>query len=457
VSSRSLAGPSTSSPQWSRDGTNLACVGGENEEIFAEIVSLETGETKRISLPGRDLNRMDLAWSPDERFFAYVDARVSAAQVSQLRVLRLEDGDSFEATDGRASDWSPSWSSDGRALYFVSNRGGSMDLWRQALGNDGSPEGAPEPVTSGVGMRDAAFSPDGRKLAYSRGRAVGNLWKVPILEDRPATWADARQLTFEQAFIEFFDVSPDGKRLAVSSDRSGNPDLWTMPAEGGPMQRLTTDPTPDWNPKWSPDGSEIAFYAYRSGNREIWVMPSGGGAARQLTKGIADNVSPDWSPDGMEIAFSSARSGNQDIWVVPASGGEPRQITTDPSDDLVPQWSPDGASVAFFSMRSGEGQVWRVAVSGGDPDPITKRGDVFRWSPDGKRIFYASGGNLWELAIEDGSERQLTDFSGRPGYLLTGRSLATDGRDLFFGWYEALGDIWVVDVEKEDWPPEGFA
>jgi hypothetical protein len=90
-------------------------------------------------------------------------------------------------------------------------------------------------------------------------------------------------------------------------------------------------------------------------------------------------------------------------------------------------------------------------MAGGDPELMTKRpASISCWSPDGKRIFYLSGGNLWELAIEDGSERQLTDFSGRPGYLLTGRSLATDGRDLFFGWYEELGDIWVVDVEKED-------
>ncbi len=450
-SSFSIGSRSPSRPQWSRDGTNLVCVGTENEEVFAEIVSLETGESKRIPLPGRELSRMDLSWSPDERFFSYVDTKNNTAQVTQIRVLRLEDGESFAATDGRANDWSPSWSSDGRALYFVSNRGGAMDLWRQALGNDGSPEGVPEPVTSGVGMRDAVFSPDGGKLAYTRGRRTGNVWRVPIRRDRRTSWADARQLTFEQAYIEFFDVSPDGKRLAVSSDRSGNPDLWTLPAEGGPMQRLTADPTPDWNPKWSPDGSEIAFYAYRSGNREIWVMPSGGGAARQLTKGLAESGYPDWSPDGKEIAFYSARSGNLDIWVVPATGGEPRQITADPGADGWPEWSPDGASLAFSSDRSGEWGLWRVAVAGGNPELMTKRAadTLFCWSPDGKSVFFASSDNLWELSLEDGSERQLTDFSERPGFL-DPNSLATDGRDLFFSWAEDLGDIWVVDVEREN-------
>ena len=71
---------------------------------------------------------------------------------------------------------------------------------------------------------------------------------------RRATWSDAQQLTFDDALVEFLDVSPDGTRLAVSSDRSGNQDLWTLPTLGGEMQPLTDHPTPDWDPSWSPDG-----------------------------------------------------------------------------------------------------------------------------------------------------------------------------------------------------------
>lgn len=126
---------------------------------------------------------------------------------------------------------------------------------------------------------------------------------TPILSDRVATWDDAEQLTFDQAFVEFVDISPDGKRIVLSSDRSGNPDLWIMPTDGGEMTQLTTDPTPDWFPSWSPDGSEIAFYAYRSGNRHIWVMPAGGGVARQVTLGESEDYHPVWSPDGERIAF----------------------------------------------------------------------------------------------------------------------------------------------------------
>ena len=104
---------------------------------------------------------LDLSWSPDGSFFAYVDAMNRTAPVSGLSVLRASDGETIPVTDGRWTDWSPTWSPDSRTLFFVSNRGGSNDLWQQALGPDGRPVGDPQPVTTAVGMRTAAFSPDG--------------------------------------------------------------------------------------------------------------------------------------------------------------------------------------------------------------------------------------------------------------------------------------------------------
>jgi TolB protein len=212
-----------------------------------------------------------------------VEAGNRGAPLAEVRVSRIEDDEVISITDGRTSAWSPVWSSDERYLYFVSNLVGGMDLWRRRM-RDGRPEGEPERVSAGIGMTSAAFSPDGKKLAYSRGRTVSNVWRVPILRERPATWADAQQITFDDAFIESLDVSPDGRRIAVDSDRAGNADLWILQTDGGPMTQFTTDATPDWSPAWSPDGEEIGFYAFRSGNRQVWVQPVTSGTARQLTK-----------------------------------------------------------------------------------------------------------------------------------------------------------------------------
>ncbi len=118
-----------------------------------------------------------------------------------------------------------------------------MDLWQQPFTETGVPEGDPIAVTMGIGIQQAAFSRDGRKLVYSQGRPVANAWRVTILEDRQAGWDDAEQLTFDQAYIRELDVSRD-ERLIVSSDRGGNPDLWATAVHGNDITRLTTDPTP---------------------------------------------------------------------------------------------------------------------------------------------------------------------------------------------------------------------
>ena len=426
---------------WSADGTELAVTFGAPEGWFIDIFSLPSQEMRRMSLSSIC---WDFSWSPDGGYIACVDASDPRQQRTSLYLFPASGGEPIPVTDGSSRDWSPSWSSDGRRLFFVSNRGGSMDLWQQRIGEEG-PVGAPEPLTVGVGMRRAAFSPDGTKLAYSRGRMVGNVWRTPILRERPASWADAEQITIGQAYTRLGDISPDGRRLLVGSDRSGSGVIWVLPAEGGAMTQLTTNPTGHGDPRWSPDGQEVAFVSGRSGNA---VMPAEGGSARPLTSDPEGDHEPTWSPDGTEIAFGSRRSGNRDIWVVSADGGEPHQVTDHPGIDQGPTWSPDGKWLVFQSKGRGAG-LWRIPASGGEAEPVTEGLSYGpRWSPDGKEIFFVRptdiSTNIWAVSLTDGREYPVTDFSGRHGSLAF--YLATDGDYLYFTWEEDLGDIWVMDV-----------
>ena len=274
------------------------------------------------------------------------------------------------------------------------------------------------------------------------------MWRVPVPSDRPATWAEAKQVTSEHAFIEFVDVSPDGTLLAVSSDRRGNQDLWLLPAAGGEMTPLTTDPTPDWNPRWSPNGREIAFYAYRSGNRDIWVMPSRGGPARQLTSHPGEDMFPTWSPDGREIAFQSPEPRGTSI--VGAEGGEPRPLAA--AGGSIAEWSPDGQWLVFPRQN----RLYRVARDGGEPlllPPTGVQPYLTRFSRDGQSIYYSGihgpreNHDFWKLSLNDGKVSRLTKLEGRRENI--GDGFAADGRYLYFTWREDDGDIWVMDVVKD--------
>ena len=197
--------------------------------------------------------------------------------------MRVGDGQSFPVTED-GNNWSPTWSRDGASLYFISNRGGAMDLWAREVDSERGPVGPAVPVTVGIGMRSTSFSTDGSKLAYSKGRTVMNVWRVPILRDRPATWADAEPVSSEQAFVEELDVSPDGTELALNSDRAGNLDLWVVPLDGGEWRALTTHPGADWAPRYSADGKEVVFHSHRGGTRDLFIVPSEGGVVRRMSR-----------------------------------------------------------------------------------------------------------------------------------------------------------------------------
>lgn len=443
---RTSSSVAASAPAWSADGARLACIVLDGDGVATEIVELGSGERQRVALPGNSTRRFDLAWSPDDRYLAYVDGSSLTASVSQIRVLDLATNESVDVTDGRTSNWGPIWSSDGRELLYVSSRSGKRDVWRRQMA-DGRPIGEPARVTEDVGIRHAALSPDGSRLAYSQGRTIANVWRVPVLPGRPASWEDAERITSDEGFIEYIDLSPDESTLLLSTDKSGNPDIWTHSLADGLETRLTDHPTPEWGASWSADGSRVAYYGFRSGNRDLWIMNADGTGARQLTDHPADDLYPAVSPDGELVAFYSIRTGNRDLFVMPAGGGEARRITSYAGDDLFPQWSPDGSWLAFHSDRGGAGRLWRISPEGGVAEPVTAGPARFgRWSRDGRSIYFVGWGdrlgNLFRVTLASGVERPITDLAGRSGSL--GTYALTLGPDyLYFTWEENVGDLWT--------------
>ncbi len=467
-----LAGPARQIVRDATPGTDLEWSPNGGELVYRRrtglaIVSLASGESTDVT----GFAGMDFAWSPDGRFVASVRGNHTNF-VTQVRVVRLADGEVIPITDVQGLNWSPTWSPDSRTLYFVSDRNGERDLWQQALDAEGRPDGSAQAVTAGLGLFHAALAPDGSRLACSRGGRVANVWRVPILTDRPATWTDAQQITFDQAFIDHAEASPNGERLVINSNRGGNWDLWVQPAAGGDPQQVTTHAAPDGQPQWSPDGTMLVFDSHRSGSRDVWVIPAQGGPARRLTSHEGSDWYPSWSPDGRRIAFKSNRTGGNEFWTVPVDGGEPTQVTHDVRGaNLGAVWSPDGQWLSFTGRTDHDpseiNSLWRVRATGGEASELVRpaasamrdgsapSGHV--WSSDGRFLYFAEflvdqrrWGDLWSSSVSTGEEQQLTDLTGRSGSV-NGVGLSTDGEHLYFVWQEdSVGDIWVMDVVQDE-------
>jgi len=189
-------------------------------------------------------------------------------------------------------------------------------------------------------------------------------------------------------------------KIAFTSDRDGNDEIYVMDSDGANQTRLTNNAAADSTPCWSPDGSRIAFASNRDGNDEIYVMKANGTNQTRLTNSAASDSQPSWSPDGSRIAFTSERDGNNEIYLMSPDGTNQTRLTNSPTSDSDPSWSPDGSRIAFTSNRDGNWEIYVMNSDGTAQTDISNDlgADVDPdWRPDGAKIAFASDGDIYTV------------------------------------------------------------
>ena len=164
------------------------------------------------------------------------------------------------------------------------------------------------------------------------------------------------------------DWMPGQLKLAAALSFSGDQEIYLLTLKGEIIKRITKSWGIDVSPKFSPDGKKIAFTSKRVGTAQIYIRDIGSGRVQRLTFKGLNNTSPAWSPDGKKIAYVGIEDNNIDIFVINIDSGMQVQLTMNAGDNEDPAWSPDGSMLTFTSTR--EGGVPRIFVmnaSGSDP------------------------------------------------------------------------------------------
>jgi Tol biopolymer transport system component/DNA-binding winged helix-turn-helix (wHTH) protein len=416
-------------PVWSPDGHSIAFSRYANNEVSIYVVAADGGAEQkraaekasnprpaaftvagaaqhRVNTDGVIPQRGEIDWTPDGKSIVFAGA-------SGLYLLSLDNSSLHRLTEPppMAEDWGPTFSPDGKRLLFVrSHQVGLPDeIWFTSATGGNATRILSEPGRIGSSPR---WSYDGGSIVYSSNRSGHPaLWRASVeIPDSAIQMGEAGSPAWDPA------VSRRGYRMAYERVvRSLS--IWQLslnPAKSGRPSVLvasTSDTDQGPGPQFSPDGKRLAYMSDRSGTMEIWISNRDGSNPFQLTAvGVAGT--PRWSPDSQSIVFDANSPDGYKILTIDLRGGGPRVLTADKYDNQVPSWSRDGKWIYFASSHAGDREVWKVPAAGGELVQVTHNGGhAALESVDGKVIYYAKTfmpePEIWQIPVKGGPETPL--------------------------------------------------
>ena len=255
-------------------------------------------------------------------------------------------------------------------------------------------------------IANAAFSPDGRRIAFSRYSGEG-----PFDPARMWAWVADRDGAHARpvlgaAFGPRF--APDGERLVATVRRGGSDELATFRLDGGDVRPIARGIGKIHGPVFSPDGRYLLIGAEVDGNLDVYRIDADGKGLHRLTTDPARDFNPEISPDSRRAVFYRETGDQHDqIWTLDLATGSEQRLTDGTGHNYYPSFLPDGR-IAFSGDASGERRLMVEAGDGKRFEPLGPPGVTWaRWSPDGREILFL--------------------VQGRPGTLLR---MSAAGRDV---------------------------
>lgn len=415
-----LDGPCEKTPAFSPDGQHIALWRETEKADELAIVPVLGGPARVLTRVPRGVGGR-IAWSADgkqlssswktthqePRSIYMIDSQVKAGRAEpEIRRLTTPPDDWF-------GDINPTLSPSGKSVAFVrsSVAGHVQDIYLVPVAG-----GEPRRLTfDRKPLRGVTWKGDDTLLFSSKRSHQYALWLLSIPTGE-ITWTGivhARNPTFASR-----------ENVIAYEHMEIEVNIWEGNLRTGEMRQepLIQTTQTDVTPHLRPDGKAVALSSDRTGHYEIWTCRRDGMDCRQLTHFRQFASRPRWSPDGRRIAFQADLGGNLDLFVIDTPGETPRRLISNVASDEAPSWSADGRWIYFASERGGVWEVWKVASGGGEPVPVTRSGGfAARESPDGRWLYYtrAVRQGLWRMPTDGGVEELVIDrfpYRTSPGW-----------------------------------------
>jgi serine/threonine protein kinase len=443
-------------PAWAPDRQEIVCSTGwfwraedtgtsHNGQLFR--INISTGQSRPI--PGKIEDARQPSWSPNGYRVAYWGRRQAAQR--DIWTVAASGGDPVAVTNDPYMDWNPVWSPDGRYLYFSSDRGGSMNLWRVRIEETtGKTLASPEPVTTPSQWSGfISFTRDGLHLAYVQQTRTWNLYKAVLDPAKETIVGQPVSITQGSKEAVFPDVSPDGKWIAFTS-RQVPEDVYVVKTDGTGLRQLTDDIYLKREPRWSPDGKRIAFFSNRTGKWQIWAIRPDGSSLEQLTNAAEGANGPIWSPDGTRL-FCFAPVGQPFVLETNKAWSERSYQELPPESESGGKlwawsWSADGKRLVGPLLRREDGSTLGLTAYSLDSkkyERLTPFGMGGHWLSDNRRVLFTHQGKIY---LVDSMSKKLHEvLSVAPHEVVPQFGFFRD-RLIVFTLDATQANIWQMDL-----------
>jgi Tol biopolymer transport system component len=443
---RYFLGEKTANLAWSPDGERIVYhTFGNGDPMF--VTDRSGANARQIFGDRPGLHNHYPTWSPDGRWIYFVHGTPATREMDLWRID--PDGRNPERLTERNTDIAYPTPSGKNTVFYVAHDGDGSGPWLWAFDLKRKDS---RRVSIGLEQYTSVqASADGRKLVATISNPVAGLWSVPIL-DRVAEEHDVKPFTVptERALAPRFG----GSSLFYLSSLGAGDGLWRLRDGQATEIWKGADGALIETPAVSPDGGRVAIVLRRNGKGQLHLLSSDGAELQPFAEGIDAQGTSCWSPDGKWIVTGGSDAAGLGLFKIPLEGGSPVRLAS--GQALNPVWSPDGSLIVFVGTNvSTFAPLLAVRPDGTSvamPHVSLRRlGEHVRFSPDGKSLIYMQGllasQDFWLLDLASMKSHTLTRLQNRAA--MRTFDVTSDGKQIVFDRLRENSQVVMIDLPKE--------